>query len=208
MARSKRIEFLADLTRGYNKVLDIGTDHGLVLSSAFEKGYIKSAIASDLREKPLNQAKKNLRKYPISYVISDGFSDIKEEFDLAIIAGMGAYLITNILDHAPSGHHEYLLQANDKIEILRTYLMNNGFSIVDEFIIHDRFYYVILKVIRGKMILNEDDILLGPILKSKPEAKPYYQRKARQIEKIMVNADEKRVESLKKMHKIYKNHIL
>jgi len=205
MARSKRIAFLAELTQGYEKVLDIGTDHGFVLSCAFEKGYIRSAIASDLREKPLNQAKRNLKKYPVSYVLSDGFLAIKEDFDLAIIAGMGAYLINDILDHAPLGKQTYLLQANEKIEILREYLMNHGFLIIDEYIIYDRFYYVILKVVRGEMILTEDDLLLGPILKTKPDVLPYYARKAHQIEKIMTHADEKRLETLKKMHKIYKS---
>ncbi|MFH2116921.1 MAG: class I SAM-dependent methyltransferase [Bacillota bacterium] len=205
MAKSKRISFLAKLTQGYDKVLDIGTDHGLVLSSAFEKGYIKTAIASDLRDKPLNQAKRNLKNYPVTYVISDGFLSIKEDFDLAIIAGMGAYLIADILDHAPLGNHIYLLQANEKIEILREYLMNHEFSIVDEYLLLDRFYYVILKVVRGKMVLDDEDIYLGPILKHKPEALPYYMRKARQLEKILPHADVKRQETLKKMLKIYKN---
>lgn len=205
MARSKRILFLSELTQGYNKVLDIGTDHGLVLSSAFEKGYIKSAIANDLREKPLNQAKKNLKNYPVTYVISDGFLSIKEDFDLAVISGMGAYLICDILDHAPKGDQVFLLQANDKIEILRIYLMDHGFSIIDEYILEDKFYYVVLKVKRGEMILDDEDIYLGPILKHKSEALPYYMRKAKQIEKILPHTDEKRQETLKKMLKIYKN---
>lgn len=205
MARSKRIKYLANLTIGFDRVLDIGTDHGFVLAQAFENKLIKSAIASDLREKPLNQAKKTLKDYPVEYVISDGFQQIKSDFDLAIIAGMGAYLITDIMDHAPQGKQTYLLQANDKIEILREYLMNKGFKIIDEYVIEDKFFYVILKVIRGDMVLYDEDIYLGPVLKQKPEALPYYAKKARQIEKILPHADENRQEILKKMLKIYKN---
>ncbi len=205
MARSKRIEYLAKLTTGYDKVLDIGTDHGFVLALALEHKLIKSGIASDLREKPLNQARKNLKGYPVEYVISDGFKEIKSDFDLAIIAGMGAYLITEIMDHAPKGKETYLLQANDKIEILREYLMNQGFKIIDEYIVEDKFFYVILKVIRGDMSLLDEDIYLGPILKHKVEALPYYAKKARQIEKILPKADKIRQETLKKMLKIYKN---
>ena len=205
MARSKRIQYLAELSKGYETVLDIGTDHGFVLEIAFENNWIKSAIASDLREKPLNQAKKHLSKYPVEYVISNGFENIKQNFDLAIIAGMGAYLISDILDHAPKGNQIYLLQANDKIEILRTYLMNHGFSIIDEYLTYDKFYYVILKVQRGEMTLSEEDLYLGPKLKYKKESIPYYAKKASQITKILNKTDEKRREVLEKVLKIYKN---
>ena len=103
MARSKRIQYIAELSKGYNRVLDIGTDHGFVLEIAFDNHWIKSAIATDLREKPLNQAKKHLKDYPVEYVISDGFEKVTQDFDLAIIAGMGSYLICDILDKAPVG---------------------------------------------------------------------------------------------------------
>jgi len=205
MARNKRISFLAELTKGYDRVLDIGTDHGLVLLKAFEKGYIKEAIATDLREKPLKQAEKNLKNYPVTYILSDGFLAVKNPFDLAIIAGMGAYLIADIMNQAPKGNQIYILQANDKNEVLREYLGNHGFKIIDEYLVHDRFFYVVLKVIRGEMLLNEEDLYLGPILKNKPEALAYYDRKAHQIEKIMPGADRERQIELEKMLKIFKN---
>ncbi|TNF07749.1 MAG: SAM-dependent methyltransferase, partial [Bacillota bacterium] len=162
MARNKRISFLAELTKGYHKVLDIGTDHGLVLKKAFEKGYIQEAIASDINEKPLNQARRNLKNYPVHYVTSDGFLAINESFDLAVIAGMGAYLICDILNHAPKHDVTYILQANDKHEILRKYLMDHGFKIIDEYLVDDKFPYLILIVKRGSMILSEDELYLGP----------------------------------------------
>ncbi|AUD64992.1 hypothetical protein BK011_04605 [Tenericutes bacterium MZ-XQ] len=202
MARNKRIDFLAELTKGYDTVLDIGTDHGLVLKKAFEKGYIKKAIASDLREEPLNQAKANLEEYPVSFVLSDGFKKIKMDFDLAIIAGMGAYLITEILKDAPKDKI-FILQANDKQEILRSYLNDSNFEIVDEFVIHDKFYYVMIIVRAGQMSLLEDDLYLGPKLKYKPEAKPYYQHKIKQYQKIINHVDEDRQKELLKLIKIY-----
>ena len=205
MARNKRIAFLSELTKGYDRVLDIGTDHGLVLLKAFEKGYIKEAIATDLREKPLKQAERNLKNYPVTYIISDGFLAVKKPFDLAIIAGMGAHLITEIMQHAPLGNQTYILQANEKIEILREYLMLNDFKIVDEHVIQDKFFYVVLKVSRGKMNLSDEDIYLGPILKNKPESLEYYAKKAHQIEKILPGADQERQIELNKMLKIYKN---
>ena len=202
MAKNKRIDLLASLTKGYDTVLDIGTDHGLVLKKAFEKGYIKKAIASDLREEPLNQAKANLVHYPVSFVLSDGFKQVKESFDLGIIAGMGAYLITDILEHAPKDK-TYILQANDKQEILRNYLNESGFEIVDEYIVHDKFYYIIMVVKSGEMHLLEDDLYLGPKLRYKAEAKPYYQHKVKQYQKIINHVDEDRQKELLKLIKIY-----
>lgn len=205
MAKSKRINFLAELCQGYHKVIDIGTDHGLVLKKAFEKGYIKEAIASDLREQPLKSAMKNLRNYPVTYVLSDGFLSIKENVDLAIIAGMGAYLICDILDHAPANDTHYLIQANDKVEVVRAYLMNHGFEIMDEHIVFDQFFYIIIHAKRGQMILSEEDIYLGPYLKHKKDSILYFQQKVKHIEKIMKKADKDRQEELLKMLKIYEN---
>jgi len=202
MARNKRIDFLAELTKGYDTVLDIGTDHGLVLKKAFEKGYIKKAIASDLREEPLNQAKANLEKYPVSFILSDGFKQINEPFDACIIAGMGAYLITDILKNAPKDK-TYILQANDKQEILRSYLNESGFEIVDEFVIHDKFFYIMMIIKAGHMNLLEDDLYLGPKLKYKPESKAYYQQKVKQYQKIINRVDEDRQNELLKLIKIY-----
>jgi tRNA (adenine22-N1)-methyltransferase len=208
MARSKRILWLADLCKGYDTVLDIGTDHGLVLKSAFEKGLIQKAIATDLRDKPLQSAKNNLKNYPVQFVISDGFLAVGEPFDLAIIAGMGAHLINDILDHRPFGDYDMILQANDKVHLLRRYLMEHGLMITDEWVIHDHFYYVIIKATKGAMQLSDDDILVGPILKTKPEAQAFYHHKLKLIDKIMKTADDMKLEELKRLRQAYNDVII
>ncbi|MDD3067903.1 MAG: class I SAM-dependent methyltransferase [Acholeplasmataceae bacterium] len=205
MARSKRITFLAELIKGYNVVLDIGSDHGYVLLEALQKGYITYGIASDLRIEPLMQAEKNLKGYHAKTIQSDGFLNIHESFDLAIIAGMGAYLIGEILDHAPSFDVTYILQANDKPEVLRAYLKDHGFMILDEYVIRDRFDYVVMKVKRGKMILEEKDLILGPYLKDKPEAKPYYERKIQLLSKLIFQVDLKRRREIEDLIAIYQS---
>jgi len=207
MARSKRIQYLSELTQGYDTVLDIGTDHGFVLEIAFKKNYIKKAIATDLRIEPLKQAQKNLRNYPATCLLSDGFLNVKEPFDLCIIAGMGSFLICEILEHAPKEDRTYILQANDKIEHLRAYLEKNNFLIIDEYVVLDKFYYVILKVKRGSMHLTQKDIILGPILKMKPEAIPYYAHKASHLRKIMSKVDNARQIELKEVLQYYEQLI-
>ncbi len=208
MARSKRIVGLAELCKGYDTVLDIGTDHGLVLKSAFEKGYIKQAIATDLRDMPLQSAKNNLKNYPVNFIISDGFLALREPFDVAIIAGMGAHLINDILDHRPYGTYDLILQANDKVHLLRRYLMDHGLKITDEWVIHDHFYYVIIKATQGVMQLTDDDILVGPMLKTKPEAQAFYHHKLKLIDKIMKTADEVKLEELVRLRQAYNDVII
>lgn len=207
MVKSKRISFIAGLTKGYHTVLDIGTDHGLVLQEAFMNGWIKQAIAADLREQPLMQAKKNLKNYPVTFVQSDGFLAIKDSYDLAIIAGMGAYLISEIMKHAKNDQATYILQANDKHDYLRNQLMHQGYKITNEYIIHDHFYYIIIECKKGHMTLSNEDLILGPILKTKPEAIPYYERKRKQIESLLSKVDQKRQDELNRVYKIYKDFL-
>jgi tRNA (adenine22-N1)-methyltransferase len=204
MVKNKRIGLLSDLCKGYDTVLDIGTDHGLVLLEAFKKGYINKGIASDLRELPLKQAYKNLKNYPVSFVLSDGFLAIKEPYDLVIIAGMGTFLIGEILDHAPQKDMTFILQPNDKYEDFRRYLSLNKFRIIDEYLVFEKHFYIIIKAERGIKRLSETEIILGPKLRYKKEAVMYYQYKINQLEPLLPLVDEMRKHEILYIMNIYK----
>jgi tRNA (adenine22-N1)-methyltransferase len=206
MVKSKRIKALASLTKGFDVVLDIGTDHGLVLKEAIDLKYIQKGIASDVRQLPLNKAKQNLKGYPVTFYLSDGFLSIDQSFDAVLIAGMGAYLISDILKNAPQGDITYILQANDKNEALRESLQQQGFKIIDEQIVYETHDYVILVVKRGNMCLSEADILLGPVLRNKKEARKHYDNQIKKIEKYIDQVDEERKKILLKHIEIYKNY--
>ncbi len=197
MARNKRIKFLASLLQGYEKVLDMGSDHGYVLEEAFKKGYIQKGIASDVREMPLKRSLKTLENYPVRGILSDGFLAISEPFDAAVIAGMGAYLIADIMRHAPLHDAVYILQPNDKYAYLRNALNDMGFEIIDEHIVDDKFFYIIFIVKKGKQQLSREDIFLGPFLKHKKEATPYYERRISLIKQIIAKAGDSTEEELK-----------
>lgn len=207
MVRNKRILFLASLLQGYDTVLDIGSDHGYVLEEAFKRGYIKYGIATDVRKMPLERSMKTLKNYPIKGILSDGFLAIKEPFDCAVIAGMGAQLIADIMTHAPLHEADYILQANDKHKALRERINALGFKIIDEFIVHDKFYYLVMIVRRGSEVLTEKDFYLGPILQAKKEAIPYYERRIELFEKIMKTADQDRINELKEEYHYLKMHV-
>lgn len=208
MVENNRLKFISSLLKGYNTVLDIGTDHGLVLKYAFDMGYIKNGIASDLREKPLISAKNNLKDYPCEFILSNGFSNIKKDFDCCVICGMGSHLISEILSDSPNNNAHYILGTNDKEDELREYLSNNNFKILDEYIIFDKFYYIFMKVTKTatKQKLSKEDIILGPVLKTKKNSVDYYQQKAIYLKDLIAKVDQQKAQLLKGKLKYFKKN--
>lgn len=204
MARNKRFNTIISLIEPVDTLVDIGTDHGLVIKKAFELGLIKKAIAADINPKPLSQANANLKGYPVRFIVSDGFKNIKENFDTAIIAGMGSHTIIDILKDVADFKATFILQPNDKIELLRAFLMHNNYKIVDEVLVHDKFYYIVLKVVRGKMNLTKQDLILGPVLINKKEAKAYYHFKLKQLNRIIKTVDNEKFNEISELINIYK----
>lgn len=183
MIRDNRLYSIVELIDKEHKILlDIGVDHGFLIKKAFDANKIKQAIAADINELPLENAKKNLSGYNVSYILSDGFKNIKTNFDLVAIAGLGANTIIEILKAAPNNDITYILQANNKVERLRDYLTNNEYKIIDELIVleNDR-YYIIIKAIKGHQALTDIEKYLGPILMTKVSSKPYYEHKLQQF---------------------------
>jgi tRNA (adenine22-N1)-methyltransferase len=164
VALSKRLSFLASLLKPYDSVLDLGTDHGLLLKEALSKGYIQKGLASDIKPLPLKAAQKNLAGMNVSFYLSDGFSQIKADFDCVVIAGMGAKLIAQILSGCTLDI-TYILNPMDDEDTLRWFLQNNGFKIIDEYVLWDKFYYQIIIVRRGVMKLTKKELYLGRYLK-------------------------------------------
>ncbi|MGI6781996.1 MAG: class I SAM-dependent methyltransferase [Acholeplasmataceae bacterium] len=183
----KRIKLLSSLLKGYEVVADIGSDHGYVLKDAFDNHYIKRGIVGEIAEGPLQNAKNTLSNYPVTFYLSDGFDKINESFDIGVMSGMGVYTIIDILNRAPES--EYLLQPNDKHEILREYLSKKNYQIVDEYITFDKFFYVVIHVKPGFEKLSFEDIFLGPKLKYKKEAKKFYKKKLSHYNSIIKKCD-------------------
>lgn len=198
----KRLDLIASLLKGYDVAVDIGSDHGYVLKYALDNNYIKRGIASEIAEGPLNNAKSNLKDYPVTFYLSDGFDKIDEKFEIGVISGIGVYTIIDILSRAPQA--EYLLQPNDKHEILREYLSKNNFQIVDEYITFDKFFYIVIHVKPGIEILSEEDIYLGPKLKYKKEAQKYYKLKLSHLCEIEKKCDDETKEKISKYIDILK----
>lgn len=126
-------------------VADVGTDHGYVLVMLAERGYKGRLIGTDINAAPLKKAENNLREAGFEdraeLILCDGLDGCKsDEIDTIIVAGMGGDTITGILDRAEWCAREdisLILHPVTKPEILRYWLVNNDFAILDETVIEE-----------------------------------------------------------------------
>lgn len=185
-----RIDLLASLSTGSEVVCDIGCDHAHVMINAIKYHGVKRGLACDISKGPLEQASKNIcnnsLQDKIKTILSDGFSNVNEEFDTAILAGMGGILITNILSKGLDKIQDVklIIEPNSDAPLVRQYLSDIGFSIIEEYAIYDaKKYYEIIVAIKGKSSYDSLDIKFGPILRrKKPEAFiDYYEKQKKNL---------------------------
>ena len=142
---SNRLELIASLAKNGVGVADVGTDHAYIPVILRRSGYKGNIIASDINEGPLEKARISLENAGLSdsveLVLCDGLSGVdSSKVDTIIVAGMGGDTITGILDRglydmpewASRSDYKLILQPVTKPEILRFWLVNNGFAITDE----------------------------------------------------------------------------
>lgn len=137
----------------------MGTDHGYVPAELALRGYRGNLIASDIRSEPLASARRTAAEYGVSdkirFVLCPGLSGCdKELVDTVVIAGMGGDTISMILDEtdwAEEPGYRFILQPMTKNEVLRYYLINNGFVITGEELVRDNgtVYQIITAVYNG-----------------------------------------------------------
>ena len=142
---SPRLRLLAGWVRPGARIADVGTDHAYLPAWLVCNGRVASAIASDLREGPLERARETGRVYgaeEVDFRLCNGLSGIRpEEADTIIIAGMGGENIAAILAGASwtaDGAHTLLLQPQTKAEDLRLFLSEHGYQITREALVWDR----------------------------------------------------------------------
>lgn len=153
---SKRLETIAALVPNGARVCDIGTDHGYLAIELLKSNRATTVIATDIGEKPLLNAKKNIEKADLADKIilhlCDGLSGIKKgEADTVIIAGMGGEVIAGIMNNgckiAKDSNITFILQPTTSPEILRRFLCENGYKIISEIpVFENNKIYSVMKV--------------------------------------------------------------
>ncbi|HLS34904.1 MAG TPA: class I SAM-dependent methyltransferase [Bacillota bacterium] len=174
---SKRLQTIATFVPKEAYFADIGADHGYLASYICMKDETAYGIASDVNEGPLLSAKHTVEKYSlknrISLRLGDGLSAIKsEQVTTVIIAGMGGNLISNILQNGRehlTSVQRLILQPNIGEAMVRKWLYNNHFSIVDEKVIEEQnkiYEIIVADKIKNDEQMTEKDFLFGPILRN------------------------------------------
>lgn len=160
-----RIETIASLVDNDALVVDIGTDHAYLPIYLYENDITKNIIASDISSNALLFAKNNLEKHnlrgKIKLVVSDGFKNLDECFDIAIISGVGTETIKKILDNEVLPN-KLILSSHKNVSDLREYMFKIGYKIEKEIIVYENnIYYNIIKYVKGKDNLSKYDLLVG-----------------------------------------------
>ena len=121
-------------------VSDVGCDHAYLSLYLVLSGMADGAIASDVREGPLDVAKANISRYEcdgkIHTLLTDGLAGV-EEYDPTdiVICGMGGETIMTILNEATfvkTPGRRVILQPMTGIAEVAIYLQMNGFRVYAE----------------------------------------------------------------------------
>ena len=173
---SNRLKTIAEivLSKESQKIIDVGCDHALLDIYLLQNNKNLKIVASDNKEQPLENAKKNITKYSflnkIEVCLKDGIENIDKDIDTVVISGMGEETIVDILekDKKELSHvNRLIISSNNKYYDLRRKVTLLGYKITNEKIVfEDDKYYVIIEFTKGKSKYSNEELFMGPILKN------------------------------------------
>ncbi len=210
---SKRLTTIASLVPHGARVCDVGCDHAYLSIELVKSGKSPFVIATDVREKPLNKAKTNAEKFGVSNIefrLQNGLFGITQaDIDTAVIAGMGAEVIVDILKNADSLVKSIgltiIMQPTTSPEILREYLYTNGFCIEKEIPVfeNEKLYSVMLAKFKNrKQIFPTYRYFIGELDTKTQEGKMYIEK---QYNRCLKCADDLKNTSESEKYLYFKN---
>jgi tRNA (adenine22-N1)-methyltransferase len=124
---------------------DVGTDHGLLPIHAVRRGLARHALAIDLREEPLQGARRNLERAGegarVTPLRADGFSGLTGRgVDAVVLAGLSGRTIERLCREAQLGLAELrqlVVQPNQGVETLRAWAHGAGLHLRDEAMVEE-----------------------------------------------------------------------
>ena len=215
MELSKRLSFIVKHMDKSKSMIDVGSDHGYIPIYVVKNNICEKAIASDINKGPVEKAKMNAALDGVSNKVDvrlgGGLSTVKkDEVEAVVIAGMGGNLIRDILEADKDKVEKYkylILQPAQNPEILREYLYNNGYFILEDLCKDEGIFYELFKVKAGKeqvQKLHEDFYEFSPrLIKEKnPLMKEYLELKEEKYKKILSFIKEDTESALKRKESI------
>ena len=165
MKLKPRLLAIAQLVKKNSIVADIGTDHGYVPVYLIQQQIVQKVIAADINRGPLNSAESTINAYRLEKYIETRLGSGLEvllpgEVDTVIIAGMGGFLIRDLLIARPDIVQTvttFILQPMVAQDELRKWLINNSFQIIEERLVkEDHRIYEIMVVQKGHQEIPDD----------------------------------------------------
>ena len=159
MKLSKRLQAIADFIEPGASVADIGTDHGYLPVYLALTGSTRRIIASDISASSLAAARRSADNADvtevITFIVAPGLDGVAPtDVDTIVISGVGGETILSILKDAPwtkTREVRLILQPQSKIDLLLSFLYDNGYKIKETKAVLDRGKgYTILLVISGE----------------------------------------------------------
>ena len=206
---SGRLALCASFVAQGSRLADIGTDHAYLPIALCCDNKIKSALACDIAEGPLERARENILKYDLTDQIrtrlSDGLENVgREEIDTVVIAGMGGELIAKILSDCPyikDGGLSLILQPMTRYEKLTGWLYQNGFAIKSQKAVTQdgKHYTVMLAGYTGEITAPSPlSLYLGKLSKENGEDRLFLEHTLKRLKKQAIG-DKSVIEPARKL---------
>ncbi len=170
-----RLKHIGDLVEANSFCLDIGCDHAFLDIYLVKQNKNIKAIASDIAEGPVKQARENIKREGLEDIIEvrlgNGLDTYSDEVNTVIIAGMGGRNMIGIFKN-----NMKVLKKIDTIIVspnnyqidVKKFLTKNGFYIDDEELVKEKkFIYQIIKFKRGRKHYTRKEFFFGPVLLKK-----------------------------------------
>ena len=182
---SKRLNSLVKYVYEGDIIMDVGCDHALLDIYLLQNGILNSAYVCDVNANALqngiNNIKANGLEKKIIPILGYGIERIGElPVNTLIISGMGTKTIINILE-SPNINRVYklILQSNNNYYDLRKFIMDSGFTIINEEVVEDG-KKTYLNIVAGRDRVparyTKEELEFGPILMKDPQYLDYFKK--------------------------------
>lgn len=199
----RRLKQVVDYIPKGSVLADIGSDHAYVPCYALQQGIISKGIAGEVNVGPMEAAKAQVdligAREVIDVRLGDGLAVLQEDEATCIsICGMGGSLIRSILESGKEklgAVERLILQPNVDGQHVRSWLLENGYVLVEEAIVeeNDKVYEILVGE-KGTETMYSDNLtertwqlLFGPyLIQERPEAfKLKWSREADKLEYVL-----------------------
>ena len=217
---SMRLERVAANVPAGARLADIGSDHAYLPVALLRRGAITAAVAGEVAATPFHAAQRTVRdnglEQQVSVRLAKGLAAIEPQDGITAISlcGMGGETIRDILASGKvhlNDRERLVLQPNGGEQPLRQWLMDNGYAILHEELLHEkRFYYEIIVAERGEpMRYSAEQLYFGPLhLQARsPVFLAKWQRTLREKQKTLASLEQARQAGLEDKLQALARHV-